>query len=71
MNLKKRNLIVFQSKYSSIALCNELATYQWNVQIAYNISQAFDLLNKYKFYAGLCIIEQCNDKLYVQQLKHY
>jgi hypothetical protein len=65
MILKKRDLIVFQSKHSSIALCNELAAHQWNVFIANDISQAFDLLKKYKFYAGLCLVEQRNNELYI------
>jgi len=69
MILKKRDLIVFQSKHSSIALGNELAAHQWNVLIACDLSQAFDLLKNHKFYAGLCLVEKCNDKLYIEQLK--
>lgn len=69
MIIKKRDLIVFQSKHSSIALCNELAAHEWNVLIACDIAQAFDLLKKYKFYAGLCVVEKCNDKPYIEQLK--
>jgi DNA-binding NtrC family response regulator len=65
----RRDLIVFQSKHSRIALFNELASHQWNVHIAYDIFQAFDLLKKYKFYAGLCVVEKCNDELYLEQLK--
>jgi len=69
MVIKKRNLIVFQSKHSSNALCHELAAHQWNVFIAYDIAQASDLLKKYKFYAGLCVVEKCNDEPYLEQLK--
>jgi DNA-binding NtrC family response regulator len=64
----KRHLILFQPPDSRTELHTELTAHQWIVHIAYDIRQAIDLFDKYKFYAGLCLTESCNDSKYLEQL---
>lgn len=69
MAIAKRNLILFQSVNSDVDLYNELTFHQWNVQVAHNIREAINLFDKYKFIVGLCLIDNCSDEKYIDQIK--
>ena len=61
MILKKRKLILFQSREFSDEIYNELTAHDWNVSIVNNLQQAVDLLNERVFNVGLCLLEgKCN-----------
>jgi DNA-binding NtrC family response regulator len=59
--ITKRKLILFQPPGFDNSIFNELVANDWDVFLAFNFQQASDLLYKYTFNVGLCLVEkQCN-----------
>ena len=59
MEIKNRNLIIFQSADSDIDLYEGLSKAHWQVHIATTIQQVSELLAKHTFLVGLCLVDNC------------
>lgn len=65
---EKRNLLVFQSHDSKSDFYLELAAYDWQLHIARSINEALDLMTRYTFYVGLCLVEDCHDEIFWEKI---
>ena len=59
MEIKNRNLIIFQSADSDIDLYEGLSKAHWQVHIATTNQQVSELLAKHTFLVGLCLVDNC------------
>ena len=61
MSSKEQKIIIFQYPECNVEIYNELTEHGWNVNVANNLQQAADLLNKHVFNVGLCLFDgKCN-----------
>ncbi|MGR8978919.1 MAG: sigma 54-interacting transcriptional regulator [Gammaproteobacteria bacterium] len=70
MDSSKRNILVFQSKESNADFYQELTKCQWQVYVADSTDEAFDKVTKIHFYVGLCLVDECNNESYWEQITH-
>lgn len=68
MDTIKRDLLVFQSQNSNSDFYADLVAYDWKIHIACTINDALNLVTTKKLYVGLCLVEDCTDEAYWQQI---
>jgi DNA-binding NtrC family response regulator len=67
--ITKRKLILYQMTKFGNEIYDGLSAHDWDVYVAGNLQQAFDLCTKHRFKIGLCLVVNCTDTQHLAQLK--